>query len=74
MIEKRLKCKHCGNDDGFYMKCSYKGTYNFNINGYGHEIDNSEMFGNVDSKYTSKFIYCIYCGKKVGKIEELYGE
>lgn len=67
---KRLKCQCCGNEDNFYTKNSYKGTYNFHFNGSGEETDNSEMFSNADSRYTSKFIYCANCHCRVGKIED----
>lgn len=59
---EKLKCKHYGNEEYFYIKEK------------GIEIDNScnntGAYDEFISKLTSVFYYCENCGRKVAKIPE----
>ena len=69
----KLKCKHCGNENLFYVKEHYSGDFNYIVNndGSGNEDGyNSEMYDLLNSKQKSKYYFCYECDKKVAKIED----
>lgn len=70
----KLKCKKCGNEDLFYMKEKYSGTFNYIVNNLGEEAYNSgynsSMYDNAISKLRSVYYYCFECDNKISKIPQ----
>lgn len=68
---EKLECKYCGNNNHFYIKETYKGYSEVEVNNKG-EIDdtciNTGMYDHPISKLKSVFYYCSECNRKVAKI------
>lgn len=70
---EKLKCKHCGNEEYFYIKECFSGFAELEVNNEGEIDDTCNNIGAYDefiSKLTSVFYYCENCGRKVAKIPE----
>ncbi|WP_338631626.1 hypothetical protein [Clostridium baratii] len=67
---KKIICKHCGSNEGFFIKTQIYGsveTY-FNSNGtYAMEGENMALHDNLDYKY-GKNIYCGACRRFIDKV------
>ena len=65
------ECPFCGSDEGYYFKCSYRGTYEERYS-FSGEID--EEMGDIHdyAQYSrGKLAYCRNCNKKLFKREEV---
>ena len=74
ILMKRIKCKHCGNDDGFYIKERYSGEneYYYSFTEDKNILDiNENIYQGAEHKLKSKFLFCYNCDKKVCKIEDV---
>lgn len=67
-----MVCPYCGNDD-FYIKQSYKGTYEYRMrfDMDNADMENGDMFDTASFKTVSKYAYCNNCRKKLFPICEL---
>lgn len=76
-----MKCKHCGNEEYFYTKASYRGpgVIYYDSNGeYEEEIGlNGGMYDGLQMT-EGKFYYCEKCDKRgarrVNEIDELLNQ
>lgn len=70
---EKLKCKHCGNEEYFYIKEKYSGETEVIVDNKGDFEDtglNSEAYDYNNSTLKSVFYYCCKCDSKVAKIPE----
>ena len=63
-------CKHCGSDDGYYVKCTYRGSGIFRGNFDGSPAENGDMYDCLNST-PSKYVYCLHCDKRLCKTEDI---
>ncbi|WP_308578331.1 hypothetical protein [uncultured Parvimonas sp.] len=65
----KLKCKKCENEDLFFTKEKYSGTYDYVVDNEGMATDyNAEMYDYATSTLISVYYYCCECRSKVAKI------
>lgn len=65
----KLKCKHCNNEEDFYVKVQFHGSGEYYLDNKGQFLmdgSNAGMYDNVLETF-SKYIYCYKCHKRVTK-------
>lgn len=68
----KVVCKHCGSEDGFYIKTRFYANVNVEYNN-----DGSSRFSGVSDTMESKMgknVYCINCDKAICKVSEIEDE
>ena len=59
-----MKCKHCGNEETFYIKERISGTTHFYVDANGEAAEeNSHIYDHLEHKQ-SKHYYCAECNKR----------
>lgn len=70
---KKVVCKYCGSDKGFFIKTQIYGssaTY-FNSDGsYAMEGENTGLHDGLQYKY-GKNIYCGECRRRIAKVTDI---
>ena len=70
---EKLRCNHCGNNELFYVKERYRGSYDLYIDSEGFPDESGYNIGIYDNPYvykTSKYVYCSKCNKRVCEYEK----
>ena len=68
---KIKECPYCGCNE-FYTKERASGTMQVRHRFDGdNDVDNSDMHDNLIYKYTSKYIFCDECKKKIGTLNDV---
>ncbi|OSA95628.1 UNVERIFIED_ORG: hypothetical protein B2H98_10915 [Clostridium botulinum] len=65
-------CKHCGSDEGFYIKTKYYANVHESFNSDGTE----QFSGTADSMQSKrgKNVYCSNCNKVICKVSQIENE
>ncbi|WP_414055212.1 hypothetical protein [Macrococcus equi] len=68
----KLRCKHCNNEDTFYVKVHFHGSGEHYLDNKGQFLmngSNAHMYDGV-LETVSKYIYCYKCHKRVIKRDD----
>ena len=64
------RCQHCGSTT-YYIKQYVHGYGMFIVDTTGKEVNNHELHEHLQYRNVGKYAYCVDCGKRFAKIEDL---